>query len=576
MLQEQIENIIFQSLDETEKMGVSNFKELENAVLKSCRDDKKQITKNIQDINGLLETFRKTISELPSKKARAEEDKKQLEKLRSTLPNLPEEDIRGQEELARLYDQKKIFENQIISLKGKLVKIVNIRSQVKSFRQQISSFENSIIKESELVGITDLNIFKVDMKSDLIEAHLNTRESEINSLIVSLQSGNKQSNASILKLPDKQFLGENLQSVQIEIDKKTKVTKAFETEKIRYQKQKETIFLLEVTINAMQMEIRRVEEEIVPRIGQLENERLEEYIKYFRLLAQEKNEIEKLYQPLQKTLLQGTDTDKRLKFEARYLYALEQHFKRGLQIIDRTRKGNFRDGEVLKEALKNLWLNFSRSGFEDDKIKDEIKKLFSMFVTSSDGGFLDIRDQIKEGFSVEDFDNWIFDLNTFSVASSITFDGTDLHLLSPGQKGIVLLMLYLEIDKNDTRPLLIDQPEDNLDSLSVYNDLIDFFRDRKRYRQIIVVTHNSNLVVNTDADQVIVANYLGSRNPRLQYVSGALEDQIKTDSSLSVEELPDGIIEHVCNILEGGDIAIDKRMDKYKISEKNFKYRPQF
>jgi hypothetical protein len=55
-----------------------------------------------------------------------------------------------------------------------------------------------------------------------------------------------------------------------------------------------------------------------------------------------------------------------------------------------------------------------------------------------------------------------------------------LQLLSPGQKGIVLLLVYLEVDQEDNRPFIIDQPEDNLDSLSVYASLIDYFRKRKR------------------------------------------------------------------------------------------------
>jgi predicted ATPase len=61
------------------------------------------------------------------------------------------------------------------------------------------------------------------------------------------------------------------------------------------------------------------------------------------------------------------------------------------------------------------------------------------------------------------------------------------------------------------RPLVIDQPDDNLDNLSVYPSLVEYFRKRKKTRQIIIITHNPNLVVNTDAEQVIVANFDGSQ-----------------------------------------------------------------
>lgn len=132
-------------------------------------------------------------------------------------------------------------------------------------------------------------------------------------------------------------------------------------------------------------------------------------------------------------------------------------------------------------------------------------------------------------------------------------------------------MLYLAIDKTDYRPLIIDQPEENLDNLSVYKDLIGYFRERKQYRQIIIVTHNPNLVVNTDSEQVVVANYNGKRTPRLEYCSGSLEDQAKAIPDAQIEDFEDGIIEHVCSILEGGDIAFNKRKNKYSISCKILK-----
>ncbi len=176
---------------------------------------------------------------------------------------------------------------------------------------------------------------------------------------------------------------------------------------------------------------------------------------------------------------------------------------------------------------------------------------------------------MRESYGLEDFYNWLFDPTNFEIVSSLKFDDTDLYVLSPGQKGIILLMLFLEIDKADYRPLIIDQPEENLDNLSVYKDLINYFRDRKQYRQIIMVTHNPNLVVNTDAEQVTVANYDGKRTPRLEYNSGSLEDQAKQIPNTPVNELEDGIIEQVCNILEGGERAFEKRKKKYQISTKS-------
>jgi hypothetical protein len=74
---------------------------------------------------------------------------------------------------------------------------------------------------------------------------------------------------------------------------------------------------------------------------------------------------------------------------------------------------------------------------------------------------------------------------------------------------------------------LIDQPEENLDPQSVFVDLVPHFRQARKDRQVIIVTHNANLVVNTDADQVIVATCESASAgslPLIKYKSGSLEN----------------------------------------------------
>jgi hypothetical protein len=81
---------------------------------------------------------------------------------------------------------------------------------------------------------------------------------------------------------------------------------------------------------------------------------------------------------------------------------------------------------------------------------------------------------LKKTFGLTDFYNFIYD-NYFLVNYDIMFNGKLLRLLSPGQKGLVLMKLFLRLDTN-TKPILIDQPEDNLDNKSVFTELIDDFR----------------------------------------------------------------------------------------------------
>ena len=176
-----------------------------------------------------------------------------------------------------------------------------------------------------------------------------------------------------------------------------------------------------------------------------------------------------------------------------------------------------------------------------------------------------IASQLKERFTENDFSDWLYSTKYYSINYSFKFNGIELDNLSPGLKGVALLILFLELDKEDTRPILIDQPEENLDNKSVYNTLVKYFRSAKKRRQVIIVTHNPNLVVNTDSEQVIVANFdrgLSKQNAKICYVSGSLENTFKNDSAANDLE-KQGIREHVCLILEGGKAAFEKRERKY-------------
>src|SRR5690606_31098163 len=76
--------------------------------------------------------------------------------------------------------------------------------------------------------------------------------------------------------------------------------------------------------------------------------------------------------------------------------------------------------------------------------------------------------------------DWIFSVDHIELTYKIHYSGTELEYLSPGTRGIALLVLYLLMDEDDTRPLLIDQPEGNLDNSSVYKQLVPYIRKAKK------------------------------------------------------------------------------------------------
>jgi len=141
--------------------------------------------------------------------------------------------------------------------------------------------------------------------------------------------------------------------------------------------------------------------------------------------------------------------------------------------------------------------------------------------------------------------------------------------MTPGKRALFLLRLILA-ESEETWPLLIDQPEDDLDSRSIYDDIVPFLKKKKKDRQIIMVSHDANLVIGSDSEQVIVANRNGTDREnadgkQFNYFTGSLEYTQKKDKNCRDTLKSQGVREHSCDILDGGKIAFEQRKNKYNI-----------
>lgn len=133
----------------------------------------------------------------------------------------------------------------------------------------------------------------------------------------------------------------------------------------------------------------------------------------------------------------------------------------------------------------------------------------------------------------------------------------------------MLLELIVNLE-NGNCPILIDQPEDDLDNRSIYTDLVKYLKEKKHERQIIVVTHNANVVVGADAEEVIIANQVGKESEnyskRFEYRCGAIENDRPVYENGTIRRgilNQKGIQEQICDILEGGKDAFELRRNKY-------------
>lgn len=159
-----------------------------------------------------------------------------------------------------------------------------------------------------------------------------------------------------------------------------------------------------------------------------------------------------------------------------------------------------------------------------------------------------ISSQIKKGHSVQELYDYLYGLEYVEPFFQLKMNGKRLSSLSPGERGALLLLLYLFIDMDD-KPLILDQPEENLDNESVYKYLVHFIKKAKEKRQIIMVTHNPNLAVVCDADQVIHMKIDKTNNNVVSFESGAIENP--------------QINKTIVDILEGTYPAFHNRDSKY-------------
>jgi len=295
-------------------------------------------------------------------------------------------------------------------------------------------------------------------------------------------------------------------------------------------------------------------EEAPDRIKTYLEKRKAAYQNIFESILAEQDELTKLYEPLMDTLISESGTIAKLKFKVERSADIERWAQNGEALLDLRVNGPFKGKGALLEATKAELLNAWQTGTAED-----VTIAMSAFREKHEKDLLEhapvSRSNMEEyNVWVNKIASWLYDTSHIDIRYGIQYDGVDIRQLSPGTRGIVLLLLYLALDKTDERPLIIDQPEENLDPKSVFIELVPLFCEVKKRRQVVIVTHNANLVVNTDADQVIIAKAGAHRIgqlPIIEYLSGGLENPL--------------IRKEVCEILEGGEAAFIERAKRLRV-----------
>jgi ABC-type cobalamin/Fe3+-siderophores transport system ATPase subunit len=490
----------------------------------------KQINK-IQELNNEIGELEEKVKKLKSiedafesKKSEIDLHQKNEPRIKTNFSEEQDEEYKSlitiEQELNAQIRKNQQTTNQIIEFQNW------INEEVDSLKEQFQNKMNS--------KIIQLNNIDVSM-FDCISLDINIKGQEIVEEVVNkLEEENNESNKKVEEL-------------QIKIQPLEEMNKNLKTEQKNTRAWIENKGKLEEELNQLEQQKKGLDKS-KEQILELQNQRKSHYLNLLEIKVDQKEKYNELKSEL--------ESNQNIGFKVKIEFNVNRFLEKEDAIINH---GSGNSQERIIESLQDRIID--KANKIDQVSKEEIGTIIGFidsvesenFISEVFGEKKNKDNLLKKSFSINDLYNWIFD-DYYDVNYFIEFKGKSLETLSPGQKGLVLMKVFLRLDSS-SKPLLIDQPEDNLDNKSVFNDLVNDFREIKKKRQIIIATHNPNLVVNTDSEQVIVAKFEDSNGsgdkPRIIYSAGSLENN--------------EIRKQVCDILEGGDTAFLKREKRYSL-----------
>lgn len=543
----EIEAVVFSYIDPTDTLNASSFEELRALRTEGIRAEADRLREEIIRLIREECALRDNAAKLPEKKKRIKTLTDERNGLVKQIPQpATEAEKRVQEELQQRRNALATLQQEVATEKQKLQKIADIRTRLTAFRSQLSRFSAEIDAALGEVGIpeTEWSAFHPAFPADT-EAPLTRRETALKAGIA-----RKEGTADNPAEGTIRWLNKRIEELQ----------KAESADKARQNKIKTIqtrIAQIDTEVERVTKEIAQIEGPETERLKEAVNERLQAYVAYFANLKREQSTLEELYAPVSARLTDGTASrqEQDLEFSIRWEADVNAWLERGGVLFDQRRTIPYGTMHGLGDAARRILVPAWMSG-DPEQIRPAMDEFLEAFRDRN----LPPRTYLRTDVTVQDVFEWLYEVGHIRLSYGLKYNGVELEHLSPGTKGIVLLILYLGMDIADTRPLIVDQPDENLDNESIFSLLTSYFKSAKTRRQIILITHNPNLVVNADSEQVIVATAERRDNglPHIAYRSGSLENAVPPG---------DGIRQQVCRILEGGTDAFRKRERRYALKD---------
>lgn len=555
----ELRSVIFSHTSEDMRLDALDFEQLiekqEQSLRNRLSEYRKDLAKINEEIVGIEEQLqpielKKLTEALQLKNTQIEEHKK----LKPIVVNKPETTLNQEQQL--IANKLAQVNESINTLQTRLQEIVSENTSLAKQQQALSdiqerlrllqrSFEQIRQESNEDLALLELSwsdIAALDIKTSVF----NAKKAIISSKQSELKTENERLTEEIAKLSEEQ------KTYTAKLDAPQQQYEAYQRQLTEWTQKLDTLTGSPTepeTEIGLKTRIKQIKQLPLER-QKLQEKRLQLSRDIFDTLNTQREEREKLFKPVQ-DLIQDNSLireDYKLQFQATLSASPDAIANQLFGLIKQT-SGEFRGQDEALTVIRTLFDAYDLN--DKERVTGFISNLFEKIETASKGSngkAVGIFNVLKKDQTANAVYDLIFGLEFLEPRYSLVFQDTQIEQLSPGQRGALLLIFYLLVDKGQL-PIILDQPEENLDNETVFRLLVPVLSEAKKKRQIIMVTHNPNLAVVCDAEQIIYANFSRSDNFTISYQAGAIEN--------------DEINKRVVTVLEGTKPAFDNRSGKY-------------
>ena len=559
LFQTELQNVIFDHASDELRLGSLDFDQLVERQEGGFRDQLIEYRKELAKLNRDIESLeaqsqpqvRRALDEF------LELRKKQIEEHNAVKPTplpQPSEQLSLEQKAAAMrlesiaqqlkaIDERSMADSTAVSLIASKRKAAqSIRDRIRLLERQIAQFQKETEPDFQILGLnlSDLVQFATRLEAlEKIESGWDGQHHVLNATKEHSTSEREQ------LLNEQTLLKTKLNQPQLEYQQNLQ---AIEQWTVKLQELTGVADAPE-TLSGLNQRISQLNE-LPHKLLSKKARRKELSGEIFEALNAQRAARERLFKPVQE-LIQGNQLirdEYRLQFQATLGGSTEILSSELFDHIKLT-SGEFNGVDESYATVRRLSEQYDLSEKEDaltfvDAMDEKIKSAASKGNPNAIG-ISTILKKDRQSSSVYDL---LYGLSFLEPRYTLLFQDAHIEQLSPGQRGALLLIFYLLVDKG-RNPIILDQPEENLDNETVVNLLVPVLTEAKRKRQIIMVTHNPNLAVVCDAEQVVYATFERKEGFKISYISGSIECPV--------------INEHVVNVLEGTKPAFNNRRIKY-------------